>query len=392
MSKGNQFTFIDLFCGAGGLTWGWVRAGFIPLAAVDNDSTALRTYEVNFGHLHSQILNEDLGKGRIKNLAETIGTKPARATVIVGGPPCQGWSKVGRGKLRSLGRSGENLLADPRNVLYRRFLELIDYLKPVVCVMENVPGMLSFQKTNVADIVKTNFQKIGYNCNYSMVNAKWFGVPQDRFRLIFIATRKIPPMETTGLETFSHSFRREIIQLGKLPTVSDAIRDLPGIPNGSVQEPLVYQRRIGRIPRYVEIMREGSNGLVTDHVCRQQNSQDMKAFASMKEGMKYYQLDKRFKRYRDDIFRDKYKKLFWNQSSWTVTAHLGKDCYTHIHPAQSRTISVREAARLQSFPDGFRFWGNIGDRFRQIGNAVPPLMAWGIAEFVKRNLSRSMNP
>ena len=106
----------------------------------------------------------------------------------------------------------------------------------------------------------------------------------------------------------------------------------------------------------------------------------------MKEGMKYYQLNEKYKRYRDDIFRDKYKKLIWNRPAWTVTAHLGKDCYTHIHPGQARTISVREAARLQSFPDSFRFWGNIGDRFRQIGNAVPPLMAWGIAEFVKQHL------
>ena len=149
---------------------------------------------------------------------------------------------------------------------------------------------------------------------------------------------------------------------------------------------MIYRKRPGRQSRYVEIMREGTNGLITDHVCRRQNAQDVEAFASMKEGMRYCELDDKFKRYRDDIFRDKYKKLFWDRPSWTVTAHLGKDCYTHIHPGQPRTITVREAARLQSFPDNFRFWGNVGDRFRQIGNAVPPLMAWGIAEFVKRLL------
>jgi len=99
--------------------------------------------------------------------------------------------------------------------------------------------------------------------------------------------------------------------------------------------------------------------------------------------MKYRDLAEAFKRYRDDVFPDKYRRLFWNQPAWTVTAHLSKDCYTHIHPGQPRTISVREAARLQSFPDDYRFFGNIGDRFRQIGNAVPPLMGWGIAEFIK---------
>jgi len=235
--------------------------------------------------------------------------------------------------------------------------------------------------------VKSNFEDIGYDCTYSLVNAKWFGVPQDRNRLIFIATRAIPPLNASGLHAFSRIFRRETVRLARPTTVADAIRDLPPVVNGAEEDPLIYQRRSGRQSRYVGIMREGANCLVTDHVCRRQNAQDVEAFSTMKEGMKYYQLEEKYKRYRDDIFQDKYKKLIWNRPAWTVTAHLGKDCYTHIHPGQPRTISVREAARLQSFPDGFRFWGNIGDRFRQIGNAVPPLMAWGIAEFAKQHLS-----
>jgi DNA (cytosine-5)-methyltransferase 1 len=107
----------------------------------------------------------------------------------------------------------------------------------------------------------------------------------------------------------------------------------------------------------------------------------------MREGAKYADLPRHFKRYRDDIFKDKYRKLCWDRPAGTITAHLAKDCYTHIHPEQPRTISVREAARIQSFPDNFRFSGNLGDRFRMIGNAVPPLMAWGIADFVGRHLA-----
>jgi DNA (cytosine-5)-methyltransferase 1 len=125
---------------------------------------------------------------------------------------------------------------------------------------------------------------------------------------------------------------------------------------------------------------------VTDHVCRSHNSQDIRAFQQMLPGMLYHQLPDNLKRYRDDIFKDKYKKLIWERPAGTVTAHFAKDVYTHIHPGQSRTISIREAARLQSFPDAFRFFGNIGERFRQIGNAVPPLMAWGIAEYVRGHL------
>ena len=106
------------------------------------------------------------------------------------------------------------------------------------------------------------------------------------------------------------------------------------------------------------------------------------------EGGLYADLPPRLQRYRTDIFPDKYRRLRWDRVSGTVTAHLSKDCYQHIHPRQNRTISIREAARIQSFPDDFRFYGNFGDRFRQIGNAVPPLMAWGIAEFVSRALGR----
>ena len=390
---GAHLEFIDLFCGAGGFTWGWVRAGFAPLAAVDNDTTALRTHEANFGSTHCLSLHRDINALNPETLASLAGAVPGRISVIVGGPPCQGWSKVGRGKLRSLGRAGEDLLADPRNMLYRRFIEMVTYCRPKVCVMENVPGMLSVHQTNIADAVKANFNAIGYACTYALVNAVWFGVPQDRTRLIFIAARSDAcGIDAASLESFAGIFLRDVVGMGRQTTVADAIRDLPQIGNGGCEDPAVYTRSPGRPPRYVELMREGMNGLVTDHVCRTQNSQDVEAFASMKEGMQYYQLDEKYKRYRDDIFRDKYKKLVWARPSWTVTAHLGKDCYTHIHPGQARTISVREAARLQSFPDAFRFWGNMGDRFRQIGNAVPPFMAWGIAEFVKRHLEGEGHP
>ena len=133
-------------------------------------------------------------------------------------------------------------------------------------------------------------------------------------------------------------------------------------------------------------MRAGSNGQITDHIIRSHNEQDLEAFATMHEGMLYTDLAPQFKRYRDDIFKDKYRRLYWDRPSWTITAHLAKDGYSHIHPGQHRTLSIREAARLQSFPDHFRFFGNVGDRFRQIGNAVPPFMAWGIAQYVRESL------
>jgi DNA (cytosine-5)-methyltransferase 1 len=381
-------TFMDLFCGAGGFTWGWVRAGFTPVACVDNEATALRTYELNFGNLGCAVVNRNLAEISVSDLCELLRVKPHGVLAIVGGPPCQGWSKVGRGKIRSLGKAGRDLLSDPRNALYRRFIEVVSHVQPKICVMENVPGMLSAENRNVADVVKVNFEEAGYDCTYSLVNARWFGVPQDRQRLIFVGIRKESGLSVnaSGLEVFSSVFRKTLVGVSRETTVADAFGDLPEVKNGAEEDPLPYRPKAGRPSRYAQLMREGSNGLLTDHICRRYNSQDVEAFATMEQGMKYYQLARRFKRYRDDIFPDKYKKLIWSHPSWTVTAHLSKDCYTHIHPRQPRTISIREAARLQSFPDNFRFFGNVGDRFRQVGNAVPPFMAWGIAEYVKLGL------
>lgn len=379
---------IELFCGAGGFTWGWRRGGFHPLVSIDHDPVAARTHELNFGDENCLTLNRDLRSFGPEHLADVVGKRPRGVLAMIGGPPCQGWSRVGRGKMRSLAQRARSLLHDPRNRLYMRFLDFVDYFRPPIVVMENVPGMLSLEGDNRADVVRANFGEIGYRCSVALINARWFGVPQDRWRLIFIATRRDLQLriDAKGLVDFAPHFRAGLLGLPAEPTLRHAIADLPPIPHGTDEEPQRYRRRHGRTHRYTDLMREGSDGLLLDHVCRGHNRQDLAAFRLMKEGMKYYELPGRLKRYRDDIFKDKYKKLVWNRPAWTVTAHFAKDVYTHIHPSQPRTISVREAARIQSFPDSFRFSGHMGDRFRQIGNAVPPLMAWGIAEFVRGHI------
>ena len=373
----------DLFCGAGGFTWGWERAGFSTRVAIDHDMLATRTHELNFPHAIT--LNRDLTKFGPKDLLRVLGRRPQSLLAIVGGPPCQGWSNAGRGKLRSLPNSNQNLLKDPRNRLYKRFLDYVRFFRPPVCVMENVPGMLSIEGSNVADVILSNFADVGYRCTFSQVNARWFGAPQDRRRLIFLGVRNDLSLSlpASGLEVFAGQFRREVLGLTAADTnVRQAIGDLPEVEHGAQEDPLIY-RAPRQLSRYARLMRERSNGMLADHVTRQHNEQDLEAFASMPEGGQYHELAARFKRYRDDIFKDKYRKLRWDTPAGTVTAHLAKDCYTHIHPDQPRTVSIREAARFQSFPDDFRFFGNMGDRFRQIGNAVPPLMAYGIAEYVR---------
>lgn len=386
----NRTEIVELFAGAGGFTWGWRQAGFTNRVAIDFDAAAARTHELNFPH--SLTLQKDLTTFLPADLTALLGIGRRSRTLlaVVGGPPCQGWSNAGRGKLRSLDSAADTLLKDPRNRLYRRFLEFVGELRPPICVMENVPGMLSIEGTNVAEAIRRHFERIGYQCTLAVVNARWFGVPQDRQRLIFVGVDDALAGDlrlfASGIEKFAPRFRRDVLGLSDQDTsVRQAIGDLPEIPHGMQEDPQMY-RPPSKRSRYADLMRAQSNGMLTDHVTRTHNQQDLDAFAYMPEGGKYFELPDRFKRYRDDIFKDKYRKLQWNAPAGTVTAHLAKDCYTHIHPEQPRTVSIREAARLQSFPDDFRFFGNMGDRFRQIGNAVPPLMAWGIAEFVREQL------
>ncbi|CAA9325647.1 MAG: DNA-cytosine methyltransferase [uncultured Gemmatimonadetes bacterium] len=377
--------FLDLFCGAGGISWGWSRAGFRPVASLDSDVPALRSHEWNFGDAHGLTLKRDLSTFTPQELGGLLPASDRTPFAVVGGPPCQGWSRAGRGKIRSIRGVATELLNDPRNQLYRRFLEYVEHFEAPVCVMENVPGMLSIEGVNIAQAVAKNIEDLGYTCTYQVVNARWFGVPQDRERLIFLGVRRGSgfDFDITRIRSFAGRFRRRL-GLGSGTTVRDAIADLPPIEHGASEDPMIYHRKVGRPSGYARLMRQGCNPKqVTDHVTRVHNEQDLEAFSTMSEGMLYVDLDARFKRYRDDIFKDKYRRLYWERPSWTVTAHLAKDGYSHIHPGQSRTLSIREAARLQSFPDDFRFFGNIGDRFRQIGNAVPPLMAWGIAEYIR---------
>lgn len=382
---------IELFSGAGGFTWGWRRAGFQTIAAIDIDAPATRTHDLNFG-AETISLNRDLNTFGPSDLHELLGTRPQNLLAVTGGPPCQGWSKVGRGKMRSLEYRAASLLHDPRNELYRNFLEYINHFRPPVCVMENVPGMMSIEGQNIAEAIRLHHAEVGYECSYAVVNARWFGVPQDRKRLIFLSVRRDlrVRLDATQLEAFAASFRSRVIGVQEDTTVRQAIADLPEIEPGAAEDPRIYRHPTGRRSRYAELMREGCGSMVPDHICRWHNDQDIEAFRIMRQGSQYHELPKHLKRYRDDIFKDKYKRLYWDRPAWTVTAHFQKDVYTHIHPEQHRTVSVREAARLQSFPDSFRFFGNIGERFRQIGNAVPPFMSWGIAEFVRQQcLARS---
>lgn len=373
---------MDLFAGAGGFSWGLHQAGFLSTVGVDFFAPAVETLEGNFGHLGMTPLLRDLAiftPDQLKYELEHRG-KPADFEVIVGGPPCQGWSRVGRAKMRSLDPVirlvGDS--ADPRNKLFRTFLSYVKFFKPQVCILENVPGMTTCDGLNHADLIGSELSSVGYLVSMAILNAVNFGVPQHRERVFIVGVRsglgvifEFPP--STGVKV----------------TVRKAIADLPPVESGSLNWIMDYQPK-RRMSGYAMQMRNAAvPDKIFDHVGRRHNPQDKEAFRLLSQGGKYRDLPKRLRRYRDDIFDDKYHKLIWNAPSWCITAHLGKDGYSHIHPEQARTITIREAARLQSFPDSYYFAGNLGEKFRQIGNAVPPLLAWSIGKAVLQQIDFS---
>jgi DNA (cytosine-5)-methyltransferase 1 len=389
----NSFTFIDLFSGCGGFSLGFLLAGFGPIAAIENDRDACDSHRMNFDRYGCITTLADLRHFKPSQLASLLREVHGRSRVdvILGGPPCQGWSRAGRGKLKSLGRPTQNWEDDPRNVLFRRFVNYVSFLRPRYFVMENVPGMLSHRGNDVTPQVAQAFARIGYRTTMYALDAVDFGVPQRRTRLFFIGSPKgsgLPVTNLIGPVTKLNLYHRGayVPQPWHL-TVRHALSDLPRLPNNYRVEISTYKRSRGRPRYYSLLMRAGLNGLLRDHVTRFHGEMDRKAFRALRPGMKYAELHKTLKRYRDDIFKDKYRRLSWNQPAGTVTAHLSRDCYTHIHPSQLRTISPREAARLQSFPDGFLFCGGVNDRFRQIGNAVPPLLAYRIARVLLSHLT-----
>jgi len=364
---------LDTFCGAGGMSLGFQMAGYHICLGVDNDSLACRTYAHNFdGHCVQADITTIADQ---RAFIQARGLE--RVDVIIGGPPCQGFSRVGRGKIRSL-LNDSTYIHDPRNQYYKEFIRFVQALHPLYFVMENVPDMQYYADGDglLLHKVLRNLEELGYKVNWDVLQADHYGVPQTRRRLFVIGNRlgqAIPwPVKT-------HE--------GNPVTVWQAISDLPIVPHGHRQDQMVYEPRC-ELNEYQRLIRQGAGNMLFNHQTRWHRKQDLDAFAWLPEGGKYFQLPKEYKRYRDDIFKDKYWKLKRNEPSWTIEAHIGKDTYRHIYPSRdgepepSRTISVREAARLQSFPDRFRFLGAFTRQFYQVGNAVPPLLAKAVAEAI----------
>lgn len=424
-----QYSAIDLFCGAGGLSVGLQWAGFDIQWALDRDDRAAETYHHN--HPHVRMDTADITDIEFPDLDFNDGLD-----LLAGGPPCPTFSLVGRAKLDSLNNRGA--VSDDRHQLWHHFLRAIDHYEPRAFVMENVKGMASAENESghsVLSIILDEMRDLGYRVDATVVDAADFGVPQNRERLFILGNRldqrnpdlrnwhthrkprdehekqatllvddQPDPAQQT-LEEWCSSDQSASNGEGeerKLPwvTVADAILDLPPLsPAGDRAEdphpPVTTEHyELPPVTEYQQWARdipEGQNWnemSLYNHRCRYHNMTDLAIYKLLGTGTGWRigDLQDELQPYRSDVFADSYTKQNPTEPASTITAHMQKDGHMHIHPSEARSLTVREAARLQSFRDSFRFPVPRTAAYRQVGNAVPPLLAQRIAEAVKDSI------
>jgi DNA (cytosine-5)-methyltransferase 1 len=373
------YTIIDLFAGAGGLTTGFHLAGFESLCAIEIEAKALATYKYNYPK--SQIIHRDVRKVDPSELRVHLGLQKEELTVIVGGPPCQGLSRNTPADYR--------YLDDSRNQLYRTFLEFVREFRPHYVVMENVPEILKAYDGAIKRETVDQLEEQGYKVTFGSLNAANYGVPQTRSRAFFLASLdkpiQFPESTHTGDLRSDYREMRSSNQLtiltsniSSLVTVRDAIGDLPSLEAGQTYNEEAYP--IFAQTPYQVMIRNGSNKL-TNHVARALSAIQMSRARVLSEGQDARDLPTELAPKKH--YSGAYGRLYWDKPARTITRwvfHPGSGRF--FHPTQNRTITIREAARLHSYPDNFHFLGTYTEMASQIGESVPPLLSKAIAESI----------
>lgn len=340
----NQYNIIDLFCGAGGLSCGFERAGYNVLLGIDNDKKALETFEAN--HKNAKSICGDITNIHFGDIKQIIGNK--KVDVIIGGPPCQGFSL-----------SGPRNFDDPRNKLYLSYIRLVEEIQPRAFVIENVPGLVGLFNGEIKDNIFKRFTELGYNIDCKIMCAADYGVPQIRRRVVFVGTK-------IGERTYEYPS-----SLGTTVTCEMALSDLAPLTNELGNEIQDYYSE--PLNEYQKLMRYNSKE-VHNHVAATHSEKVKHIISLVPDGGNYKDLPEEYRNSRN--FHVAWTRFKSNKPAPTIdTGHRH-----HFHYKFDRVPTVRECARLQSFPDDFVFIGNKTQQFRQVGNAVPPLMAEQIAK------------
>lgn len=383
-----EYRFIDLFAGCGGLSEGFYKKGYKALLHLEIDkvccktlSTRMKYYGYSDEEIEESVMNDDITReGLIKDMDERI-KEPV--DIIIGGPPCQAFSSVGRAQ------DPNSMDNDPRNYLFENYLQILNHYKPKLFIFENVKGILSAHPKGVKifDIIVREMEKtykIVSNPETILLNAAEYGVPQIRERVIIIGVRKDLDVKPEDIYRSLKKTNSNDGTLAPFVTIRDAISDLPKLQAGEGTEVTKYKMS-KNASEYVKRI-HGDGNVIFNHVARKHNDKDRERYRLLSENK--WQL-KDLQEVRPDLvhhdpkhFGNRYTVQEFDKPGKTVVAHLYKDGNLFIHPdsKQARTFTVREAARVQSFPDDFVFEGSRTDQFKQVGNAVPPLMAEAFAE------------
>lgn len=360
---------------------GMRQAGFAELAAIDFDAQAIEVFKTNFPDV-PHVLEKDLTTFKPADLAKLIGT--TKVDVIVGGPPCQGFSTI---RQRDGSNSGDRLIRDARRSLYKRFLAFVEFFEPDIFVIENVLGIRSAVKGEYFTRVQLEARKLGYRVHSEVVRAWEFGVPQKRERQLIIGTKPGLPIFTMACY-FKPKNTEQV-------TLWEAIGDLPPVKAGEGEATRDYdlKRRQQHLARYggrylQETLEIHKTKKLTAHKARPHSERDLRDFARLQQGETSGHAIARGEKmefpYDRGVFTDRFTRQHMNRLCSTIVAHLSKDGLMFIHPTQTRSLTPREAARVQSFPDWFTLPVSQVHQYRLLGNAVPPLVAKTIGNSISK--------
>ena len=358
-----NLSVIDLFCGAGGLSEGFRQAGYHVLAANDFFDAAGETFEAT--HPEAKFLPGPIQQYAADDFLKAAGLEAGELDVLVGGPPCQGFSVYNH----------QRGLQDERSSLYQEYLRIVAGLRPNWIVLENVTGMTSAGGGAAVKAILDGLEGLGYSVEAKILRAEEYGVPQERRRIVFIGNRIGLPIE----------FPSPTHGPGLLPftTVEDAISDLPRLINGGGDDGIAIFASEARSAFQSEL-RGGSNG-VRNHAAAKLASVNLERLKHIPQGGSWRDipvdlLPAGMKRAKRSDHTKRYGRLSWTGMASTILTKCDPHWGAYFHPDQNRTVTVREAARLQSFPDFFQFKGTRTEQYVQVGNAVPPLLGRAIAQ------------
>lgn len=374
---------LDLFAGAGGFSYGIEQSGIEVIAAIEFDKKIAKTYKEN--HPNTILVNDDIRNiaatkedfDRINKNSISIDSFFGNNGVdlIFGGPPCQGFSMSGKRI-----RKEKNFLSDERNYLFLEFIRMVEKLNPKVFIIENVPGILNYNEGKIKKEIYDRFGELGYDISSKVLSSEEFGVPQKRKRAIFIGNR-------LGLDS-STLFPSKEVKIHDSVTVWEAIGDLPSLSSGEGEEISEYKNPA--MSEYQKLMRNTENGKLFNHIASIHKEKTIEILKMIKPGESMKNLPEKFRT--KSVHSGAYGRMIKNAPSYTLTTRINTPSVGRItHPVDDRTITPREAARIQSFPDSYRFIGDITTIGMQIGNSVPPLLAKAIGDSIVEKVFINMN-